>query len=361
MRSPLDRAAIRNPFFALLALVLLLLGLRIALPGLIHAQLNRLLERNPKYEGTVGDVGVALYRGAYKIHDVEIHKRGGRVPVPFAQTPLVDVSVDWGALLHGKFVGEVVADQLQLNFVAGPTEADQQSGAAGKNEWRRLVEGLFPAQLNRFEVRNGTIHFRNFRSKPPVHLELRDVDLVAGNLEDPAHLHTERAGRIEARGRFEKAGYLILHSTVDKHATEPSFNTDLIVRGVELKEWNDFLRAYANVDAEKGTVNLYAELEAKDGQFRGYAKPFFKDVELLGWDEKVAKQSPLKTAWEALVSGLLEVFKNRSEDDVAARIPITGSSKKPRGEFWPALGSALSNAWIEALKPRLEHSVGEKH
>ena len=359
MRLAIEPPWLRNAFFAVLALVLLLVGLRLTLPQLIHAQLNRLLAQNTKYGGSVGEVEIALYRGAYKIHDVEIHKRGGRVPVPFVKAPLIDVSVEWSALLHGKFVGEVVMDEPQVNFVAGPNEADRQTGAAGKNEWRRLVEGLFPAQLNRFEVRNGSVHFRNFRSKPPVDVRLRDLDIVAGNLEDPAHLGVERAGRIEARGRFEKAGYVILHATVDKHATEPSFNGDLIVRGVDLKEWNDFLRAYANVDAESGELNLYGELEAKNGRFRGYAKPFLKDVELLGWDEKLAKQSPLKTAWEGIVSGLLEVFKNHSEDDIASRIPITGSVK-PRGEFWPALGSALSNAWIEALKPRLEHSVGAK-
>src|SRR5262249_41420522 len=148
-------------------------------------------------EGTVGSVDVALYRGAYRIHDVEIHKRGGRVPVPFVKAPLIDASVEWVALFDGRFVGELVLDQPQLNFVAGPTEAEQQSGAAGKGEWRRLVEGLFPAKLNRIEVRGGGIHFRNFRSEPPVDVELRDVDLVAGNLEDPAHLRTERAGRVE--------------------------------------------------------------------------------------------------------------------------------------------------------------------
>src|SRR5262249_16987265 len=223
----------------------------------------------------------------------------------------------------------------------------------------RLVEGLFPAKLNRIEVRGAGIHFRNFRSEPPVDVELRDVDLVAGNLEDPAPLRAERAGRGAMRGPFETAGYPVLHATVAQDAAEPSFNGDLIVRAADLRAWNDFLRAYAAVDAESGTLNLYAELEAKDGHFRGYAKPFFKDVELLSWDEKLAEQNPLKTAWEAFVAALLEAFKNRSEDDVAARIPISGSTT-PHGEFWPALGSALSNAWLEALKPRLEHSAGPR-
>jgi hypothetical protein len=351
------RARLRNASFAALALVLLLVGLRLALPGLIHAHLNHLLARNPRYEGTVGDVDVALWRGAYKIHDVEMRKRGGRVPVPFLKAPLIDVSVLWNELARGRFVGEMVLDSPQLNFVAGPTEADRQTGVAGEGQWRRLVKGLFPAKFNRIEVRDGSIHFRNFRAQPKVDISLVSVDLVAGNLENTRHTRAKRAGLVVMRGRVEGGGYLILHSTVEPDATDPSFNCDLIVRGADLTAWNDFLRAYAGVDVEHGKLSLFAELLAEDGEFHGYAKPFFKDVEVLDWD-KVVAQNPISTAWEAIVQAVLEVFRNHSEDDVASRIPITGSTKNPRGEFWPALGSALYNAFIDGLKPRLEHSVG---
>src|SRR4030095_3387851 len=111
-------------------------------------------------------------------------------------------------------------------------------------------------------------------------------------------------------------------------ATDPSFNCDLIVRGADLSAWNDFLRAYAGVDVEHGKLSLFAELLAEDGEFHGYEKPFFKDVEVLDWD-KVVAQNPISTAWEAIVQAVLEVFRNHSEDDVASRIPITGSTKNP--------------------------------
>jgi Domain of Unknown Function (DUF748) len=352
-----NAARLRNGSFALLALAILLVGLRLALPGLIHAHLNHLLAKNPKYEGTVGNVDVALWRGGYKIHDVELHKRGGRVPVPFLKTPLIDVSVLWNELVRGKFVGEMVLDQPQLNFVAGPTEADRQTGVAGEGQWRRLVNGLFPAKFNRIEVRKGSIHFRNFSAQPKVDVSLVDVDLVAGNLENTRPIASKRAGMVEMRGRFENSGYLIVHSTVEPDAVEPSFDCDLIVRGADLRAWNDFLRAYAGVDVEHGKLSLYAELLAENGEFSGYVKPFFKDVEVLDW-EKVIEQNPFSTAWEAVVEAVLQVFRNRSEDDIASRIPITGSTKNPRGEFWPALGSAAYNAFIEGLTPKLEHSVG---
>jgi uncharacterized protein DUF748 len=346
----------RNSLFASLALAILLVAARLALPGAIRMHLNHLLENNPRYEGRVGDVEVALYRGAYRIHDVEMRKRGGRVPVPFLEAPLIDVSVLWQALLRGRFVGEMVLEQPQLNFVAGPTEADRQTGVAGR--WRRLVKGLFPVRFNRIEVRGGSIHFRNFRAKPAVNVYLKDVDLVAENLEDTQHTNARRAGRVAMRGRFEESGTLILRSTVEPDAREPSFDCDLIVRNADLRAWNDFLRAYAGVDVERGKLNLYGELLAENGAFRGYLKPFLKDVEVLGWNREVLEQSPLSSAWEALVQAVLQVFRNRRDEDVASRIPIEGSAKAPEADFWPALGSALYNAFIDGLRPRLEHSVG---
>jgi hypothetical protein len=347
----------RNSLFALLALAILLVVARLALPNAIRSHLNQLIARNPRYEGSVGEVDVALYRGAYRVHDVEMRKRGGRVPVPFLKAPLVEVSVHWDALLHGKFVGEMVLEQPQLNFVAGPTEAERQTGVAGEGQWRRLVKGLFPAKFNRIEARDGSIHFRDFKKSVDVYL--MNVDLVAANLEDAQHTNAKRAGQVEMRGRFKDSGILILHSTVEPDAPNPSFDCDLIIRGADLRAWNDFLRAYAGVDVEHGKLNLYAELLAENGAFGGYLKPFFKDVEVIGWDAKIVEQNPISTAWELVVQAMLEVFRNHRDGDVATRIPIEGSLKTPDAEFWPALGSALYNAFIDGLKPRLEHSVGQ--
>ncbi len=56
--------------------------LRALLPIFLQRYVNRVLDRSEDYEGSVGDVDVALFRGAYTIEAVEIHKRNGRVPVP---------------------------------------------------------------------------------------------------------------------------------------------------------------------------------------------------------------------------------------------------------------------------------------
>lgn len=335
-------------------LALGLVGARLALPLALRAYLERRLAHNPRYTGTIGAVDVALYRGAYAVHDVDIRKRGARVPVPFLKAPLVDVSVAWRSLWRARFVGEVALRQPELNFVAGPTDAERQSGSAG--QWKKLVEALFPARVDRFEVIDGKIHFRNFTSKPSVDVALAHVDLIAEDLSRAGDSRVKRPGRLELRGEFEPTGHVVLHAAIDPRARSPSFDADLVVKGAELAQWNDFLRAYAKVDAKQGRVALYSELLAEDGSFHGYVKPFFSDVQVIGWKD-VAQLNLLSTAWRAFVQAVIETFRNRESEDVASRIPITGEHR-PEGEFWPALGSALYNAFIAQLAPRLERSVG---
>jgi uncharacterized protein DUF748 len=348
------RARLGHWSAGLAIVVVVLIAARAALPWALRSYVNRLLAQNPNYSGQVGDVDVALYRGAYKIHDVDIRKRGARVPVDFVRAPLIDVSVEWQALLHGKFAGELVLQEPELNFVAGPSESQRQSGKEGG--WRRLAEALFPAQINRFEVQDGKVHFRNFSSKPNVNVALTHFDLIAENLSGSRGADKRRPGRLEMRGDFEPTGHVVMHMALDPHSPVPSFDTDLVVKDVELSQWNDFLKAYAKLDAQKGKLSLYGEMTAGDGGFHGYVKPFFEDIQVIDWAE-VTKQNLLSTAWEAFAQGVLELFKNHAADDVATRIPITGSTA-PQGEFWPALGNALYNAFIQGLAPRLEHSVG---
>jgi uncharacterized protein DUF748 len=334
--------------------VLVLVGIRLALPYAIQSYLNRVLERHEKYSGQVGDVDVSLYRGAYVIHDVDIRRRGTQAPVPFVKAPLIDVSIQWAALLSGSVVGEIELDEPELNFVGGD-ESERQTGTEG--HWWVLVGKLFPVGMNRLEVRHGHVHFRNFHSRPPVNLELQHVDLVAENLQNSARSGAPKPAGLDMRAEFTQSGEMVLRASLDPHAHAPSFDCDVVLRNVAVPDLNDFLRAYAKLDAEKGQVEVYAELAADHGDFHGYVKPFFHDVSVIGFDDKLLQENIFSTAWRAFAQGLLELFKNREQDDVATRIPISGTTKTPRGEFWPSLGNAFWNAFIQGLAPRLEHSV----
>jgi len=341
--------------WALAVLLLLLLAARAYAPIAAQRYVNRVLDRAEGYHGTIGDVDLALWRGAYQIEDVDILKSGGKVPVPLLRAPLVDLSVEWRALLEGSVVGEIWLESAELNFVSGPP-SQRQSGV--ETDWRDVVRDLFPVKINRVTVRNGAIHWRSFASDPPFDVFLRDVELVARNLTNSADLPEKRVASLEFTATPMNAGRVEAKVSIDPYAELPTFDLDGKISGVALEHFNRLFRAYAGIDVERGRLRLFTELESDEGRFQGYVKPFFEDVDVLAMDE-VDEQGFFASLWESIVGTTVEAFEDQDEDRVATRIPISGSVASPDIGFFRTLGNVLRNAFLDAFVPALEHSVGK--
>jgi hypothetical protein len=339
---------------ALALLAALLLAARAYAPIAVQRAVNERLDRAKGYEGRIGDVDLALLRGAYQIEDVAILKSGARVPVPLFRSPLVDLSIEWRALFDGSLVGELWLKQPELNIVTGPSQSTRQTGSEA--DWREVVRSLMPIRINRVTARDGTIHFRRFGGQQPFDVYLRDVELVAENITNSEELSEDLVARAHFTATPMEAGHVEARIAIDPYADMPSFDLDCQISGVALTNFNDLFRSYAGVDVERGRLRLVSELEADHGRFEGYVKPFFENVDVLAKQE-VEEQGFLRSLWESLVGGAAEVFEDQSEDRVATRIPISGAGSAQLG-FWAALGNVLRNAFLEAFVPALEHSVG---
>ena len=92
----------------LVVLAVLLLAIRAALPSMVRDYVNDKLQALDSYDGRVGDVDLALWRGAYRLKDVRIVKTGAQQSTPFFSGERVDFSVEWRSLLHGSLVARRV-------------------------------------------------------------------------------------------------------------------------------------------------------------------------------------------------------------------------------------------------------------
>jgi hypothetical protein len=122
------RQLARGAQWSVIGLDLLLVGVRVALPFTIKYYVNNRLSKIPEYSGRIGDVRVHLWRGAYEINNIVISKRTGHVPVPLFSAPVLDLSIQWRELFHGAVVGEMLLQRPEVNFVAGPTPEQSQTG-----------------------------------------------------------------------------------------------------------------------------------------------------------------------------------------------------------------------------------------
>ncbi len=338
----------------LLILVTILIVARLALPYAVRHYVNRQINKGPEYRGEVARVHIELIRGAYKIEGLKIEKATGPVPVPFIEIPVMDLSVQWKELFHGSLVGEVEVTSPKVNFVNAPSKAESQTGE--EKDWKSTLESLFPFNLNRFQVNNGDIRFRDFNRNPQVDIYITNLFATATNLTNSREVNDKLPAGLIARGRTIGDGELDINLRMNPLAEAPTFTLTAVVSNMNLVALNDFMRAYGKFDVESGTFQLVTEVAAADGRFEGYAKPFFKDLDIFDWD-KERKKNLLEKFWQAIVAGVGALFKNQPKDQLATRIPISGTFEKTDIDMWATIGGILKNAFVSALLPNVDRSV----
>jgi Domain of Unknown Function (DUF748) len=332
--------------------LLLLIALRIALPYILLRLVNKELTHIPGYTGHVDDIDVALIRGAYKIKTIKLEKTGGKVPVPFFSADLVDLSLQWKAIFHGRIVGKILVEHAVLNFVKGPTEATSQTKI--DSSWTDVVKKLMPLKLNKFEINDGEIHYRDFHSKPTFDIFTKKVHILAENLSN-ADKNKEVLPSTVIATADVYGGKASASMKMDALAKTPTFDGNAKLEGLNLVNLNNFIDAFAKFDIKQGEISIYTEAAAKNGKITGYTKPIIKNLKVLNWEKD--KDKPLKIAYEAVVEAVAWVFKNHNKEQLATKVEFEGNIKNPNIDIWELIGQVLKNAFIQALYPSLENSI----
>lgn len=333
-----------------LGLIIALVALRLAAPYVVKHVINERLAQLEGYRGRVEDVDLAIWRGAYQLDGMRIEKTGGDVPVPFFYADRIDISVEWLALFEGSVVAEIGLAHPILNFVTDASGGEGQMGEEA--DWRALVDDLVPITINRFEVHEGEVHYRDFGSRPQLDLRLTELEMVALGLSTTQdETSDELPARVDAYGTVQGSGALEAHVQLDPWRRSPTFDLDLALRRLDATEVDDMLRAYAGVDAESGALYLYSELSARDGRFEGYVKPMARGLSLFAIDEE---GDFFDVLGDALVQLAVEVFENHGTDQFAVRVPLSGSLDSPDADGWSAAASVLYNAFVEAIQHGIE-------
>jgi Domain of Unknown Function (DUF748) len=334
----------------IIALVVLLIAARVALPFAIKSYVNHQLQKIPDYTGQIGTVYVHLWRGAYAIHDITISKDSGAVPVPLFSSPELELSLQWRELFHGAIVGEVLLKRPRVNFVEGANKEQNQTGI--NKPWGATLASLFPFRINRFEIRDGQAHFQSLKTNPPVDIYITNLYSVATNLTNNRNSQEKLPAGLKAHGRALGDGNFELDLKMDPLQKEPTFELNASLTNVDLVQLNPFLRTYGKLDVARGDFSMFTSAASVQGVYQGYVKVLFKNLDVFEW-EKERKKNVLDIFWEGIVGVLSEGFRNHSHDQLAAQIPLSGSFTNLHADLWSTTGSLLKNAFIRALVPKI--------
>lgn len=331
--------------------LLVLAALRAALPGWVKEFVNRTLDQGAEYTGDVGDIEVHLWRGAYAINDVRITKRRHAVAVPFFRCPRIEFSVDWRSLRHGTVRGTVRMESPELNFVAGATSADTQTG--GQEPWLSIIKDLYPFELDRAEVVDGRVHFHAFHTRPKVDVALSEVNATLDNLSNIQQRSDAKPATLHAEAAAMESGHVQLDMTLDPDAHRPTFDMAARLLDLDVTRLNTLALAYGDFDFSQGRFDLVVEATAQDGQLEGYAKPLFRGLRVVDLRD-FRDDDPLQLLWEALVGVAGAVFRNQSRDQFGTRFSFAGTVDEPRTSVLQVVGNVLYNAFVRAYLPQVE-------
>jgi hypothetical protein len=132
----------------------------------------------------------------------------------------------------------------------------------------------------------------------------------------------------------------------------PTFDLKCELLKTELKNFNDFFKAYGNFTVEAGTMSLYSEFATKENKFRGYVKPLIKEMHI-----KQGEGNFVEIVWEALLGVTAKLLTNPSKGQLGTKVPVEGEFVKTNVGIPEAIGAVLKNAFVQALKPSIDYSI----
>jgi hypothetical protein len=335
-------------------LILLLILIHLFLPVIVKHFLNEKLADMGDYRGHIDDVDIALYRGAYQLDDLDIVKvTENEQPVPFFRTDRIDISISWKALWRGYVLADVRFESPELNFVDSASDEGDQAGQG--TDWRDALTSLVPITINRVDIGDGVIAFRNFESEPPVNIQITELEASASNLTNVDGVNGTRVASLTA------TGLMLNHADISVKAQFDPFKQQDFVIAAKINEFslpmlNPLAKVYASLDFADGTGELVSEMHAEDGKLTGYIRPIINDVDIFSWEQDVEKQDDglFQLAWEGLDGLLAAIFTDGETDQVATQIDFEGTLDDPEISTWDTILNIVKNAFFEAYNDRFE-------
>lgn len=249
-------------------------------------------------------------------------------------------------------------DGIHLDYVHTSQSATAETGRMSTVKAEAAKVNNAPGvQLKAHEVflTNSELKFINDSGNPHYRLVVSAMNLRATNLSN--HLSSGPA-KLQFSGKLMGTGDTTLTGVLRPEHQGPDFDFDLASRDTELTSLNDLLRAYGKFDVASGRVSVFSQVTVKDHQVNGYVKPLFTDVKVYD-TQKDAKKPILHQMYELAIGGAAKLLKNRSTQQVATKVDISGQVNTPNMSAWQAIGQFLTNAFVNAIVPGFDHEVAQ--
>lgn len=205
-------------------------------------------------------------------------------------------------------------------------------------------------KIGQLDVVRSTLAFVNRGVNPPYRLYLSDTSIRARNISSQS---AEGPGNIELTGKFMDSGPAVVKARFRPAKPTPAVDAQIRITDVDMTRMNDLWKAYGKFDVAGGEFSLYSELSIKDGMMSGYVKPLLKDMNVYD-PQQDKKKNVVRRAYEAVVGAVSTVLENRTREEVATRVEVSGRVDSPQVHPVVAAARLFQNAFIKAILPGFE-------
>jgi Domain of Unknown Function (DUF748) len=337
----------------LFTILLALIIFRLFLPLIVKNYVNKALNNIPGYHGSVDDIDIALYRGAYVINGLHLFKNGNNKPM--LDLPKTDISVEWKSLFHGKIVSEIEMYHPKFNYYVTKNKLSANE-TPGEDDWTKALRKLVPVKINRFMVEDGEFLYADVVESPDINLSVQKINLTATNLGNVIDRSKVLPSALTVNAVSFGNGNLNITANMNLLKKIPDMDVNLSLKNSDVTALNTVSLATAGFDFEKGRFELYSEFAINNGYLKGYFKPMFHDIKIIDSSGK-PNSSVLKRAWEVVITFFGFVLKNKPNDSFATKIPIEGDLNDPNIKLWALITNIFRNAFITPFKSQVDNNI----
>jgi hypothetical protein len=318
------------------------IGMLSFIPGLALYVVNRLLGKMEGYRGSVKDVTVTSMGKVITVSGFEL---SNDLHSQLVSVDLFQLGIDRKLLRKGALNMEVVIIGVDASFTKTGHDNPASFDFSG-------VET--PVIFTNITIKDVALAYMDPDNTPALDIHINDLQVLASNLSASRITSNVLPTDIMITAKLLE-GVLTAHVKANLLQQDPSFDINAEVRNINLVLLNDFLKRFGHFDVNRGTLCLFAEVAAKDNKFTGYIKPEVFDLDIVGPED--SNKTLLNKVWQHVLGAAFFIFKNHIENEIATKIPVSGTFKNPHANIFVAIGEVFGNAFGKALTPSIDHEV----
>ncbi len=254
-------------------------------------------------------------------------------------------------------IGNANIDRVALDYIHTPQTAQAESRrvqeAGQEIEAQNNGQAVF-IYMKELRIRDSSILFNDRSAHPPFRVYMDDMNLTMTNLSNHQQ---KKPGQVGLTGRFMDSGQTNIKGTMDASRQGPDFKLNLAILNTNLPSMNNIFSSYGKFQVAAGEFSVYSQMSVKNNEMGGYVKPMFTHVKV--YSHQMQKHaSVVHKAKELLIGAASHVFRNHRTQTVATQVPISGKLSSPTMNNWQAFVEVLRNAFIKAIVPGFNDTVG---